>query len=71
MRHGRVFETSAETTGGASLVRDNGFNGALDFNPSPLVDFEVAYSRSVHYQLNTFSFGVGVNLSRLVSRRQY
>jgi hypothetical protein len=44
VRHGRVFETSAETTGGASLVRDNGFNGALDFNPSPLVDFEVAYA---------------------------
>jgi hypothetical protein len=70
VRHGRVFETSAETTGGASLVRDNGFNGALDFNPAPTVDFEVAYSRSVHYQLNTFSFGIGVNLSRLVSGRR-
>jgi len=71
VRHGRVFETAAETTGGASLVRDNGFNAAMDFNPAPAVDFEVAYSRSVHYQLNTFSFGIGVNLSRLVSGRRY
>jgi hypothetical protein len=52
-------------------VRDNGFNAALDFNPAPAVDFEVAYSHSVHYQLDTFSFGVGVNLSRLVSGRRY
>ena len=71
VRHGRVFENSAETTGGASLVRDNGFNAALDFNPSPVVDFEVAFSRSVHYQLNTFSFGVGVNLRRIFSGRPY
>jgi hypothetical protein len=71
VRRGRVFETAAETTGGASLVRDNGFNAALDFNPAPTIDFEVAYSHSVHYQLDTFSFGVGVNLSRLVSGRRY
>ena len=71
IRHGRVFENAAETTGGASLVRDNGFNAALDFNPSPAVDFEVAFSRSVHYQLNTFSFGIGVNLSRIFSGRRY
>jgi hypothetical protein len=71
VRHGRVFETTAETTGGASLVSDNGFNAALDFNPAPTIDFELAFSHSVHYQLNTFSFGIGVNLSRLVSGRPY
>jgi hypothetical protein len=71
VRHGRVFENSAETTGGASLVRDNGFNAALDFNPSSVIDFEIAFSRSIHYQLNTFSFGVGVNLSQLISGRRY
>jgi hypothetical protein len=64
-RHGRVFENAAETTGSASLVRDNGFAAALDVTPVRALDFELAYSRSVHFQLNTISFGVGMNLSSL------
>ncbi|HYL11254.1 MAG TPA: hypothetical protein VEU31_10985, partial [Candidatus Acidoferrales bacterium] len=65
VRHNRVFENSVETTGGASLVRDNGFAAALDVNPVRALIFELAYSRSVHFQLNTISFGVGMNLSSL------
>jgi hypothetical protein len=64
-QHGRVFEKSAETTGGADLVRDNGFNAALDMSPSKYLDLELAYSHSVHFRLNTISFGVGFNLTPL------
>jgi hypothetical protein len=68
VKHGRVFENNVETTGGASLVRDNGFSAALDVNPIRALDFELGYSRSVHFQLNTISFGVGVNLSSVLHK---
>jgi hypothetical protein len=66
--HGRVFESAAQTTGTADLVRDNGYSAGLDFNPVRALDFGVAYSRSVHYQLNTVSFHVGVNLTSVLHR---
>lgn len=68
VRHGRVFENNAVTIGSADLVRDNGFNTALDFQPLRFLTFEIGYSRSIHFQLNTVSFGVGVNLRSLVHR---
>ncbi len=68
VKHGRVFESAAETTGGADLVRDNGFNAALDISPTGFLDLELAYSRSVHYQLNTISFSVGFNLGSIFHR---
>lgn len=67
--HGRVFETRHETTGGASLTRDNGFTAGVSASPAPYLDFELGYTRSVHFALNTVSFGVGVNLSKLFGGR--
>jgi len=69
-KHGRVFQGNALTTGGASIDRDNGFNADLDFNPVKFVDFDLAYSHSVHYQLDTVSFGITFNLTPLLSKRQ-
>ena len=66
--HGRVFDTSAVTTGGASLVRDQGFNVLAHVKPKPFVDLGVGYSRSIAYALNTVSFGVEFNVSRMLSR---
>ncbi len=66
---GRVFETSAETIGTADLTRDHGFNGWVEVKPVKALAFELGYSRSVRYALNTVSFGVVVNLSSLVNRR--
>jgi hypothetical protein len=68
-RHGRVFQGNALTTGDASIDRDNGYNADLDFNPVKYVDFDLAYSHSVHYQLDTVSFGINFNLTPLLSRR--
>lgn len=64
--HGRVFELANETTGGSSLASDHGFSAGVDLSPGPLVDFSAGYSYSAHFQLNTFSFGVGVNMSEIL-----
>ncbi|GAC1636689.1 MAG: hypothetical protein NVS9B14_15810 [Candidatus Acidiferrum sp.] len=68
-KHGRVFQDNALTTGDSSIDRDNGFNADLDFNPVKFVDFDVAYSHSVHYQLDTVSFSINFNLTPLLSKR--
>jgi len=66
-QHGRSFEINHQTTGTAALTRDNGYTVGLSVSPRPFLDFEIGYSRSVHFALNTVSFGVGLNLSSLVS----
>jgi hypothetical protein len=69
-KHGRVFQGNALTTGDSSVDRDNGYNADLDFNPIKYVDIDLAYSHSVHYQLDTVSFGISFNLTPLLSKRQ-
>ena len=66
-QHGRVFETHHQTTGGASINQDNGFTAGLSLNPKSYLDLDVGYTRSVKFAYNTFSWGVGVNLSKLLS----
>lgn len=69
-RHGRVFENNSATIGSADIARDNGFSGWIHAKLSSYMDFELGYSRSVHYRLDTVSFGVGVNVGRLLKRAQ-
>ncbi|HLW81438.1 MAG TPA: hypothetical protein VKS20_05300 [Candidatus Acidoferrales bacterium] len=66
--HGRVFELANQTTGGSSLASDHGFSAGVDLSPGSLLDFSAGYSHSVRYQLNTVSFGVGVNVSGILRR---
>jgi hypothetical protein len=70
-RYGRAFETSSETIGTADIARDNGFSAWFGVSPAPYLDFEVGYNRSVHYSLNTVSFGVGVNLGDLAKKSRH
>jgi hypothetical protein len=63
---GRVFELNQQTTGGASLTRDHGFNAGLNMSWASLVDTWVGFSRSVNLDLNTVSFGIGVNMTKLL-----
>lgn len=67
-KHGRVYLANALTTGNSSIDRDNGFNTDLDLHPSRYVTFDVAYTHSVHFQTDIFSFGVGFNLTPLLRR---
>ena len=64
--HGRVFETAFETTGRASLVRDNGYTGWIGVSPVRALDLEAGYNHSVRYALDTVSFRVGVNAGAVV-----
>jgi hypothetical protein len=55
-------------TGGAALARDNGFNFGVEMKPIRYVDLEAGFSRSVPLQLNSFSFGVSVDMRALAHR---
>lgn len=68
IKHGRAFEGSHSTTGTASLASDDGYTAGLNFSPRAYLDLDLGYTRSVHYALNTVSFGVGVNLSSLFGK---
>jgi hypothetical protein len=62
----KSFTSASVSTGAADLVRDNGFNGSIDYKPVGYLDLEFDFSRSVPLQLNSYSFGIGVDLSWLL-----
>ncbi len=66
--HGHVFENNQQTTGSADLARDHGFSAWVDANPAPYLDLELGYTRSVNYDLNAVSFGIGINVGYLARR---
>ena len=66
--HNRGFETAPEQTGTAVVARDEGFNISLTASPSPFFDLTIGYTRSIHYALNTVSYGVGFNFGRYLQR---
>lgn len=66
-KNGRSYELAAETTGDASLTRDNGGSAWVEFSPG-VFDFQIGYTHSVHFALDTVAFNVGVNLGKLVKR---
>jgi hypothetical protein len=63
------YTSASVQTGGASLTRDNGFNAGVEVKPRPYLDLEVDYSRSVPLQLNSFSFGISVDIGSLLRSR--
>ena len=65
--HGRVYELNQQTTGGADLTRDNGFNFGLDARIS-MFDVWAGFTHSLHFDLNIVSFGIGVNMRSLIHR---
>jgi hypothetical protein len=69
--HNRGFETNAEQTGSASIASDQGFNLAVTASPSPFFDLTIGYTRSIHYALNTVSFGLGFNLGRYIENTRH
>ncbi len=65
----RGFTSSNVTSGGADLVRDNGYNAGIDYKPVGYLDLEFDFSRSIPLQLNSYSFGIGVDLSWMLRPR--
>jgi hypothetical protein len=66
--HGSVFGQANQSTGGAGVAADNGVSAGADIRADSLVEFALGYSHSVHFGLDTFSFGIGVNMSQLLRR---
>lgn len=66
--HGGVFETSQQTSGSADLAKDDGYSAWIGAHPNRYMDLQLGYTRSVHYALNSVSFGVGFNLGALARR---
>lgn len=67
-QHGRVFENNQQTTGSADIAKDNGFSTWVDASPGRVVDLELGFTRSMHYDLNSVSFMIGFNLKHLYNR---
>jgi hypothetical protein len=59
----KSYLNSNVSTGDASLTRDNGFNFGVEFKPTKTVDLEAGYSHSVPLRLNTFSFGISLDVA--------
>ena len=59
------------STGGASLTRDNGFNFGVELKPTKTVDLQAGYSRSVPLRLNTFSFGISLDIAGALRSRPH
>jgi len=60
----RVFQTSGETLTSADAANDHGLSTWFAVHPGAGVDFQVGYSRSVSYDLNTLFFGVEFRLGK-------
>ena len=58
--------SSGPTKGGVSLTRDDGINLGFEYDLTRSLDLSAGYSRSVYSTLNTFSFGIEVNVASLL-----
>lgn len=67
MSHG-AFQNNQQITGTADLAYDNGFSAWVGASPSPYLDLQLGYTRSMQYDLNSVSFSMGVNVGRLYHR---
>ncbi len=64
-----VFENQSVTIGSADIARDNGGSVWLNIYPSNAVNFEVGYSRSVRYDLNSVFFSIGLDFGHWLRSR--
>lgn len=64
----RAFETTAVILDDATLARDHGFSSWLTIYPTATAYLQTGYHRSVPYSLNSFFFGVGVQLDSVYGR---
>jgi hypothetical protein len=60
--------STGATKGSVSLTRDDGINMGLDYNLTRTLDLSAGYSRSVYSVLNTFSFGIELNVGSLLKK---
>ncbi len=61
-----VFELAPTTVGPAEIARDRGGSMWLSISPSRFLGFQLGYTRSTTYSLNTVFLGAGINLGSLI-----
>jgi hypothetical protein len=66
---GNTFDQNAETSG-ADLTRENGFNGWVAFEPTPLWRVEAGFTRSATFNLNSFAFNLRFNVGKMLRSRK-
>ncbi len=62
----RPFEGPQKTTGTADLTRDQGASAWLSADVSRYVRLGLGFTRSFYYDLNDVSFGIGLNVGRMI-----
>jgi len=67
-RRRRVFETAPVSTVTAIEARDHGYSVWLAAGPVSSFDFQIGYSRSAAFSLNSVFFGIGINWNDLARR---
>jgi len=55
---------------GNDLTQEHGFDAWIGFEPTRVLRLEMGYTRSVTFNLNSFSFNLGFNLGRLFRHEQ-
>ena len=68
--HGRGFNAGHQTSGSASIASDNGFSAWVDASLNEYIDAELGYTRSIHYDLNSVSFSLGLKVGRLLRAKK-
>jgi hypothetical protein len=68
-KHGRVFETAAETVG-SGLTRENGFIASVAFEPARFWTIEAGYTRSETFALDSVAFNVRMDVGKLLRQRK-
>ncbi len=63
---GRVFEVNHLTIGPAFMNHDDGATLGFTYNPKPYLNLAVGYTRSISFAFNSISWGIGVDMSRLI-----
>jgi hypothetical protein len=64
----RAFQSTAVIVDAGELARDHGFASWLTVYPTSTMYVQTGYHRSVPYSLNTFFFGVGIQLDSVYQR---
>lgn len=66
----RVFQVVQTTKGGAALVKDDGLDASASVRANHFLDITVGFNRSDSYSLNTVSFSMEFNLTKMLSRNR-
>jgi hypothetical protein len=65
---GQIFEIPGQPTVGPDSVSDRGFSLWCEANATSFLDFDIGYSHSTLYSLDSLFFGVGLNWKTLIRK---